>query len=269
MATVLPQAERLPAPFRWMGGKGRLAPWVVEHLPPGEVYVEPYAGSAAVFWNRRPSPVEVLNDLDGNIVNLYRVLQDRGLWAELEHRLTFTPYSREEFRRAIAIGHEPTPDPVTNAWAFFVRQNQGFGGFSDQTPGRWGRTFDPAALGNKCTTNYQARIAKLERWHARLRGCVIESVDAVECVRLWDSPRTTFYLDPPYPAATRSKTGKYWHEMDDDHHAALVARLLSIEGAAVLSGYDNPIYAPLLAAWWTQLRRGVWPIVPAAYGGPI
>ena len=100
---AIPEPTRTMAPFRWPGGKGHLAKWVVSYLPRNaKVYVEPYAGAASVLWHLpEPYPIEVLNDLDERIVNLFRVLQDREKFEELLHRLVWTPYARSEFVRAL------------------------------------------------------------------------------------------------------------------------------------------------------------------------
>lgn len=251
MATALPQAERLTAPFNWFGGKSMLAKWIIGYLPDCKTYVEPYAGSAAVLWARRPTAVEVLNDIDGEIVNVYHVLQDPTTFQLLHHKLEFTPYSRAEFGRAIEIGKSADTDSVTRAWAFIVRHRQGFSG-EGKTIGQWSRD----KVGRRSATSWARSNAALSGFHARLRNVQIESQNALDCVGYWDSPGTTFYLDPPYVMATRASHG-YRHEVDDDHHAALVARLLAIEGAAVLSGYDTPIYARLLEAGWHKVARPV------------
>jgi DNA adenine methylase len=135
----IPMPPRPMAPFRWPGGKGNLVKWLIQYVPEGHIYVEPFAGAASVFWHLpNPFPVEVLNDLDGDIVNLYRVLQDKAKFEELAHRLIFTPYARAEFARALQIAKDPKASDIDRAWAFFVKQNQGFGGKANNV-GDWGR----------------------------------------------------------------------------------------------------------------------------------
>lgn len=246
----IPKPSRAMAPFPWYGGKGKMAKRILPLIPPGKVYVEPYCGAASLFWHRRPAEVEVLNDLHGEIVNLFRVLQDRRQFVRLRHRLTWTPYSFDEFKRALA-GEEH--DPVGRAWAFFVRQGQGFSGLA-KSPGNWSRAFvsNRGMVAN--ASRWRARIGMLRHWHDRLTRVQIDNRDAIECIRYWDSPDTVFYLDPPYVHETRVKGGRnsYEHEMSDRQHEALIATLLEIRGRAVLSGYESRLYQPLEYAGWKR-----------------
>ena len=133
--------ERLRAPFQWFGGKSHMLPKLLPLIPAGgRQYCEPYAGAASLFWSRDPAPVEVLNDLDDRIVNLFRVLQDRAQFDDLKHRIMWTPYARAEFGRALDILKTGSDDPVELAWAFFVALTLGFGGVAS-TIGNWGRAF--------------------------------------------------------------------------------------------------------------------------------
>lgn len=252
--SAIPKPSRPIAPVRWYGGKGRLAAQIVPLIPQGKVYVEPYCGAASVFWRLKPREVEVLNDLHGELVTLFRVLQDREQFDELRHRLAWTPYARAEFRRALDMEDQPGLSDVDRAWAFFVRQNQGFGGVA-RTDGGWGRVFVSRRGMAEATNGWRGRLALLAVWHERLSRVQIDSTDAMKCIRYWDSPETVFYLDPPYVHDTRAKGTRaiYKHEQDDTHHEQLVETLLGIQGQAVLSGYESSIYQPLVAAGW-QVR---------------
>lgn len=255
---AIPEPPRTMAPFKWPGGKGNLAKWVVSHLPRNaRVYVEPYAGAASILWHLpEPYPIEVLNDLDERIVNLFRVLQDREKFEELLHRLVWTPYARAEFVRALEIlSAWEEHDEVSRAWAFFVAQNQGFGGKAD-TEGNWGRALNKVTRGMAETVaNWRARLKCLTWWHDRLTRVQIDNRDALEAIRYWDTPETLFYLDPPYVLETRPGGEIYRHEASMEHHEALVQTLLGINGQAVLSGYDHPVYRPLEEAGWLKVSR--------------
>lgn len=250
----IPTPNRVMAPCRWYGGKALLAKHIVPLLPRGRVYVEPYMGMASVFWHLDPPyPVEVLNDIDGRVVNLFRVLQDRAMFCDFAHRVRWTMYARDELQRAI-----DTPDdspPVDRAWAFFVRCNMGMSGIPAVTAGKWSRTFESSRGMAETASKWRSRVSLLRAWHDRLSRVQIDSRDALEVIRYWDTPDTVFYLDPPYVHSTRAKgnTAVYGSEQSDSHHAELVATLLAINGQAVLSGYDTPIYAPLTAAGWRRV----------------
>ncbi len=109
---------RLLAPFAWYGGKYYSAMWINQFLPSHGIYVEPYVGAGSVFWNKAKARIEVLNDANSDIVNLFQVLRDRGMSEELQILLETTPYSREEFTNAI---HEHSSDKVQRAMAFMIR----------------------------------------------------------------------------------------------------------------------------------------------------
>ena len=255
---AIPEPTRTMAPFMWPGGKGAIAKWVVSHLPRNAtVYVEPYAGAASVLWHLpEPYPVEVLNDLDQRIVNLFRVLQDREKFEELQHRLVWTPYSRTEFVRALEILDAwEEYDEVSRAWAFFVAQNQGFGGKANNDSD-WGRVMNKISRGMAGTAaSWRSRLKSLTWWHDRLTRVQIDNRDALEVIRYWDTPETLFYLDPPYVLETRQGGELYRHEASMEHHEALVQTLLGIKGQAVLSGYDHPVYRPLEEAGWRKVSR--------------
>lgn len=247
------EKELLRAPFGWFGGKGNMLAKLLPLIPAGgRPYCEPYAGAASLFFARDPAPVEVLNDLDGRIVNLFRVLQDREQFEELRHRIMWTPYARAEFGRALDILKAGSDDPVERAWAFFVTQNQGFGGVAS-TIGRWGRTFVSRGGMASTTNTWIMRQTLVDAWRWRLMRCQIDNRDALEVIRYWDSTDTVYYVDPPYHHDTRKDTSVYTVEQEHDHHAALVETILGCQGAVVLSGYDHPVYQPLVDAGWERV----------------
>jgi DNA adenine methylase len=226
---------------------------LMRHVPlGGRPYCEPYMGAASLFFARPPAPVEVLNDLDGDLVNLFRCLQDKEKFLELKHRLLCTLYSRAEFERALEILSDPgITDPVLRAWAFFVALNQGFGGKKPRSVGDWGRAFKSQRGCAGTTNEWMMRLAMLDDWHLRLLRVQIDCRDALEVIRYWDNPEAVFYVDPPYHPDTRVDFDAYSVETDHEHHVRLVETLLQCQGAVVLSGYDHPVYAPLVEAGWT------------------
>ena len=219
---------------------------------PHQIYVEAYGGGASVLLNKPPSPIEVLNDIDSEVVNIFRVVQDEAKFKELKHRLEWTLYSRAEFVKALDIlQNETITDPVLRAWAFFVAQNQGFAGKDSRnfSEGDWGRSFT-----RNQATAFASKVESLEIVRNRLRNVLVDNIDAIACVRYWDSPDTLFYLDPPYIHDTRKTKEAYHHEADDDGHRQLVNTLLSIKGQVVLSGYAHETYEPLLKSGWQKVE---------------
>lgn len=204
--------------------------------------------------NRPPSKMEVYNDLNSDIVNLFRVMQHPDLFDQFAMMVEHTLWSKEEFRYAIDIqkGKEvcewyTTQDPIHRAWALYVIQNQGISGTHSKSEGNWSRS----KLDNKNCDKWKRLKERLEPVHKRFMGVQVDSQDALKCIEYWDAPDVTFYIDPPYVLDTREGSGKqYEHEMENSDHADLIETLLSVQGPVVLSGYAHPIYDPLCAAGW-------------------
>jgi len=252
----IPAPLRPMAPFQWAGGKGKLATWIIQYVPAGHIYVEPFAGTASVLWHLpSPFPVEVLNDLDGDIVNLYRILQDKVKFEELSHRLIFTPYARAEFARALQIAKDPDASDIDRAWAFFVKQNQGFIG-KVESIGHWSRVI--TETNNRMahnTSKWRSRLKLLSFWHERLSRVQIDCIDGIDCIKYWDTPETVFYIDPPYVPDTRKSRRLYKNEPDLAYHERLVETILAAKGKVLLSCYDHPVYTPLTKAGWNKMTR--------------
>jgi DNA adenine methylase len=243
------------APLQWYGGKGLMLAKLLPLVPVGgQPYCEPYMGAASLFFARDPAPCEVLNDLDGDLVNLFRCLQDPVLFPELSHRLKYTLYSRAEFMRAIEILNSDEPNPVLRAWAMFVAVNQSVSGTPRPVVGQWRRTFTSSCGMPKAVREWTMRLATLEDWHRRLARAMIDNRDALEVIEYWDTPDTVFYVDPPYHPETRSDGARYAVEAQHDHHERLVSLLLRCKGAVVLSGYEHEVYRPLEDAGWEVLK---------------
>jgi DNA adenine methylase len=244
------------SPFLWPGGKGILASWIIQYIPASHIYVEPFAGAASVFWRLpKPFPIEVLNDLDGDIVNMYRVLQDKAKFEKLAHRLIFTLYARAEFVNALQILKDSNASATDRAWAFFVSQNQGFGGKANGA-GDWGRILTATSNGMAETASrWRGRLKLLSFWHDRLSNVRIDNMDGIECIKYWDTPETIFYIDPPYVHETRKDRSLYKNEPDLAYHERLVETILAAKGKVMLSCYDHPVYAPLAKAGWRKLTK--------------
>lgn len=232
--------------LRYHGGKWMLAPWIIRHLPPHRVYVEPFGGAASVLLRKPRSYAEVYNDLDGDVVNLFHVVREHP--EVLEHVVTWTPWSREEFDRA----NEPAEDPVERARRMIVRAFMGYASTGVLKKGRTGfraTSYRATQTGVADWVTYPPTIRDVA---ARMRGVCIESRDALEVVAQQDAADTLFYVDPPYSHGTRTgyQGGQaYAHELDDDGHRRLGEVLGSIEGMAVVSGYRCDLYDEVYAGW--------------------
>lgn len=244
--------------LRYHGGKWMLAPWILQHFPAHRVYTEAFGGAGSILMRKeRAGLVEVFNDMDGEIVGLFRVLRDAEQSAALASLLQLTPYSREEFESS----YQPSDDPVEQARRTVIRAFQGFG--SDSASGA---ATGFRANGNRQSahpakdwTNYPAAVSAFCQ---RLQGVVIENRPATEIILQQDGPLALHYCDPPYVHETRSaavvRTGKgYRHEMKEQDHRELARVLRDCEGMVILSGYPGGLYDELYAGWEISSRRAL------------
>lgn len=227
----------------WAGGKGRQLNDLLPLIPLTRIYVEPFGGGGSVLLNRPKSAIEVYNDLDLQLVNLFTVIRDDQAYLSFRRRVALIPYSRTEFERALSF--DELSDPVDRAVAFYTVLNQSISGKRLAGPGDWSR--------NRTVNNADAwfnRQEGLVAVHDRVRNVQLECRDGIDIVKEWDSPETTFYCDPPYILDTRGRNKYYAVEPGDDYHKMLVECLLDVAGMVVLSGYFHPLYSPLLRAGW-------------------
>ncbi|MFI6485178.1 DNA adenine methylase [Nonomuraea sp. NPDC050663] len=233
----------LRPPFQYYGAKGKLAPFLASLLPPHEVYVEPFAGSAAVFFAKKPAKIETINDLNGDLIAFMRTLRDQP--KALIRAVQFTPYARAEHQQA-KLGDATATDleRARRWWIQCTQSRSGEAGASWRRPTSRTRVNNPAGA---------KRASTSLRWHAaRLREAFIEQCDALELIQRMDSPTTAFYVDPPYLRSTRNEfgSGHYVKEMDKEHqHVPLLKILAACEGAVVLSGYRSDLYDDMLPGW--------------------
>ncbi|AQZ93254.1 DNA adenine methylase [Halopseudomonas phragmitis] len=232
--------------IRYHGGKFRLAPWIIEHMPPHQTYVEPFGGAAGVLMQKPRSYAEVYNDLDGEIVNLFRVMQDPAQRDRLAELLVCTPYARSEFELAFEL----TSDPVEIARRTIIRAEMGFGS-AGATKGSTGFRIDTArkyATAQHIWLRFPERLAGIGQ---RLAGVLIENRNAIEVMLNHDSPETLHFVDPPYVHSTRSLGGNryYRHEMSDSDHQDLLNTLKNLKGMIILSGYQSDLYSKQLQGW--------------------
>lgn len=242
--------------LRWHGGKWKLAPWVLTAFSPHRVYVEPYCGAASVLMRKPRSYGEVINDLDGEVVGVFRVLQDPESAALLREKLRVTPFAREEFE----LSYQPAADPLEQARRMIARSFMGFGSAAHNSDHRTGFRANSNRSGTTPVQDWMHYPEMLTAFTERLRGVVIEHRHAFDVIRQHDGAKTLHYVDPPYPHATRRfkarLTGQvYRHEMTDDDHRELAEVLRSLRGMVVLSGYACPLYDEELFPDWQRVTR--------------
>lgn len=242
--------------MRYHGGKWRLAPWIISHFPAHRIYVEPFGGAASVLMRKERAYSDVYNDLDGEIVSLFRVLRDPVLAQQLREQLDLTPFAREEFDAA----YEKTDEPIERARRGLIRAYMGFGTASFSKEWRTGFRSNVRRTGSTPAHDWQSFPQQLERFTERLRGVVIEQREALDIIARYDAPDTLHYVDPPYVPSTRREGSAEWqdayrHEMTDDDHRRLAESLHDVAGAVVLSGYDCELYSELFGDWQSHERE--------------
>ncbi|SFG65393.1 DNA adenine methylase [Methylobacterium gossipiicola] len=238
--------------LRWHGGKWLLAPWVLKHFPAHRLYTEVFGGAASVLLRKPRSHAEVYNDLDDDVVNLFRVLRS-GDAPRLIADLRATPFARAEYEQA----HEIATDPVEEARRLVVRSFMGFGSDSSNRGVRSGFRGNANRNGTTPSQDWAGFPDALVILVERLRGVVIECRDAFEVLTQQDGPEALHYLDPPYLPATRSQKGRrvgsgyyaYRHELTSEDHARLLDAVHDLSGMVVLSGYPAPAYEAALRSW--------------------
>ena len=234
----MPAATRLFL-CKYPGGKTRLAPWVVDHFPPHERYVEAFAGAASVLLNKPRSPSEYLVERDATQATLLRVVRDRG--DEFAGRLAGVRFSRDTFEEVNdRLRRGEWADDLDLAVLVYLRRQLSWGGHGRIYTHRGRR--DLESWWGGC-------LGRLPLVTARLRGVQIIEGDGLEWLPMLDGPDVLSYCDPPYVMSTRMEFFPYRHELDDAGHGGLLRILDTMTGKVVLSGYPNPLYDRTLEGW--------------------
>lgn len=242
------RSKRKLIAFGWYGGKFNHLDWLLPLLPVCHHYCEPFAGSAAVLLNREPSPVETYNDIDGEVVNFFKVLRQQK--EALVEAIGLTPFSREELYLAVTKNGEP-PTPLERARRFYVRARQARTGLAQTASlGRWANCKNTSRAGMAgAVSRWLGSVNMLPEIALRLLRVQIENRPALEVISLYDSPGTLFYCDPPYVHSTRGDSKAYGFEMDDESHTELAGVLRKIKGKAAVSGYRCSLMDTLYKGW--------------------
>lgn len=245
--------------LRYHGGKWKLAPWILEHLPPHQIYVEPFGGAGSVLLRKPRSYGEIYNDMDSDVVNVFRVLRDPEQAHHLRVLLELTPFSREDFFEAYG---DPVDD-VDRAYRMIVRSFMGFGSAAMTRMHITGFRFTANRRWTTPAQDWARWPHEVPAFVERLKGVVVENRDAVDVIERHDGPRTLYYVDPPYPPGTRSslkhKNGNrghyYRHDMTDKDHRRLAGALRAGKGMVVISGYPCDLYDRELFPDWARYER--------------
>jgi len=239
--------ERVHPPFSWFGSKSRHLKFLTPLLPADiKSYVEPFGGSASVLLSRHPVPIETYNDLNGELVNFFKVL--RNNFDEFERAVNLTPYSRQEFMESISIPADSSS--VERARLFFLRASTAYAGRSSKNHCYFCTSRSELRRGiPDRISRYLSAIENLPEVSARITTVQIEHMDALELIRKYDTPETLFYCDPPYLIDVRKSSKDYDVEIDNEYHRKLANVLNDIQGFAAVSGYSSKLYDVLYSGW--------------------
>ena len=232
--------------LKYPGAKWNIAKWIISHFPPHTTYLEPFFGSGAVFFNKPPSKVETINDIDGNVVNLFRVIREKP--EELAALIEMTPWAREEYYSSF----EKSGDSVEDARRFLVRTWQAFASDTSKKTG-W-RHERQGQQGRNAVKIWESLSDRAIVAAKRLKYAQIEQRDAIELIKSYCFDTVLIYADPPYLRETRTNT-LYSNEMTNEQHQELLVALNAHLGTVLLSGYDCELYSGLLENWHKATKR--------------
>lgn len=237
--------------LRYLGSKWRLAPWLIDHLPPHEIYVEAFGGGGSLLLRKPRVRTEVYNDVDGELVNLFRLLRSSDA-SEFIRQVGLTPYARDEYDAA----HEPCDDPIERARRLLIRSHMGHGSRGTSSPSPSGFRQDGTTGSTRVAGEWGDLPEALQAIVTRLRGVTIDNRPATEVLAYWDAPNVLHYLDPPYMPETRSIRARqpagyhaYTHELTVDDHRQLLDQVRGMKAMVAISGYACPLYDDALRSW--------------------
>lgn len=220
----------LRTPLSYYGGKQKLASTIVKFIPTHTLYAEPFLGGAAVYFAKRPSEVEVINDTNSELMNFYRVCKNR--FHDLQSLVRVTLHSRKDHDDAWIIYNKPHLfDEVRRAWAVWVLSTQSFASGLDRN---WGYDKTERTTTTKITNK---REQFTEQLALRLQQAQIECADALYIIQSRDNVKSFFYCDPPY---YNSNCGHYDGYSESDFEA-LLKLLAGIKGKFLLSSYPSQL----------------------------
>lgn len=234
----------LKSPVNRIGGKHFLAGWLSGKIPAHVCYVEVFAGASHLLFAKRPSKVEVTNDIDSHLVNFFKTIRDTETRQRLIDILDYMPYSRslwQELRVNWKKGNIPQ-DEIERVSQWYYLNRTCFSG--DQKRGGFAA---PSVTGRNPAQSFRTAIDTFEDIAKRLRNVTIECLPYADCIKRYDSPGTLFYADPPY-LNSEHYYGKDSFSQDD--HYKLAEMLHSVKGRVMISHYQNSLYDELYRGWY-------------------
>ncbi|MFD1362749.1 DNA adenine methylase [Lentibacillus salinarum] len=225
--------------LKYPGSKWKMANWIIAHMPEHTTYLEPFFGSGAIFFKKHPSQIETINDMNGHVTNLFRIIRNQP--DKLARLIEFTPFSRKEYDESYQL----TGDPVEDARRFLVRCWQAIGTKMNNKTG-WRSLI--SLNGPNVTREWGSLPERIIVVSNRLKKAQIENQPAEKLIRRYRREEVLIYADPPYVSDTRTNQ-HYAQEMNEEDHKKLLDILNEHPGPVLLSGYDHPLYNEKLKYW--------------------
>lgn len=245
--------------LRYFGGKWQLRHWILGYMPEHQFYAEPFAGAASILLAKEPAPGgEIINDLNRELINLFRIMQNSKQSEELIRRLDWTPFAKAE----LTIAQESSDEPIEAARRLVIRSFMGI-----EAPGIAGLKKTGMRMGNvglnrlnkhgvrtirNCAVDWCNWKHALPAIRDRLARVMIYERDALEFIDLMDAEDCLLYVDPPYQHGTRSNTR---YAIEFEQHGALAERLSKCKSKVLLSGYRCAEYEVLTNAGWQRVEK--------------
>lgn len=238
--------------------------WIIKYFPKHEFYAEPFCGAASILLGKAPAPKgELINDLNSEIINLFRVMQNSDQQKELIQKLEWTPYAVSEFK----LSRQKSDDPVESARRMIVRSFFGIetSGVKGSSTGFRMSGVNLSRLGRDGKPTFRNCARDWGNWKdafpqiiERLKKVMIFEMDAFQFLDVVNDPGCLVYIDPPYHPETRSKghSGtRYIHELSHENHVELINKILTLKSMVILSGYKQNHYKPLEDAGWKRVQK--------------
>ena len=234
--------------LHYPGSKWRTAEWIISYFPEHVTFVDLFCGSLAILCSKDRSKIETVNDLDSEIINLFKIIRERPV--ELSYAIEFTPHSREEYYKS----YEECSDELERARRLVIRLWQGRGGKTSHRTGWRSMIEHNGPLPAKEWIQFPDKITAVAE---RLQGVQIENQCAMKLIERYNNKKDVLlYADPPYLSSTRTTTS-YKYEMSDKQHSELLDALDDFNGSVILSGYANEMYDTKLQHWSRYTKNAV------------
>ena len=223
--------REMKTPISYYGGKQNMLPAILPKIPEHTIYVEPFFGGGAVFWGKKPSQVEIVNDINNRLITFYKVLKYD--FEELASKADETFHSRGQHKESGLVYKsqaDEITDPLACAWSVWVQTNMSFAT-------QIGSTFGYDRSGSSALRLYNKKKSLTDVFQERMKRVTIESYDALKVIKTYDSPDTFFYLDPPYVSSDQGHYTGY----AVDHFKALLDVCANMKGKFLLSSYPESL----------------------------